>query len=339
MRRVRRAAMALLLVVTGAAEAVAQDAPPSAAPVVVTGYVRTVDFVTAEGARVEVAGGGGAARVGADGRFSMPFGSARGGQEVRVELAGYFPATHLLPDDGGNLGTVLLIPRRWRVTTGAHAGREVPVDLVGATGGGCRGCGSFYAEVLGETDSELPPGIPAWPPTAFPLEVAFDRENGARISAADSTAFWRSVLALEDVFGLRLFRPAPLPVVLANVANDGPGSLLVFVDPRLPGAGWGSSVAQSGTILSGAVHFRSAHTFSSPRASEVVAHEVFHALGFGHTCAWRSIVADARRCRALQTPLPTAEDVAHAQLLWRIRDLEREARVWNTIEAALRAGS
>jgi hypothetical protein len=180
-----------------------------------------------------------------------------------------------------------------------------------------------------------PPGIPTWPPSSFPLEVAFDRENGALVSARDSVAFWQIVRTMEEHFGLRLFRPAPLPQVLANVANDGPGSLLVLIDPRLLSTGWGSSVSQSGDILAGAVHFRHARTFSSADGASIVTHEIFHALGFGHTCRWRSVVADVKRCRGNQAPAPTASDVAHAQLLWRIRELERGARISTTVAAAL----
>lgn len=280
--------------------------------------------------------GGGAARIGSDGRFSITTsGPAGAGAEVVISLEGYHTAALSPGRSSGQLGPIFLIPERWEIRTGVHAGKVVQVDLVGATREECRGCGSFYREVLGAAHSTLPPGIPTWPPTAFPLEVAFDRENGGRISARDSASFWRIARSVEEHFGLRLFRPAPLSVVLANVANDGPGSLLVLVDPKLPNVGWGSSVAQSGDILAGAVHFRSAYTFVGAGASEVVAHEIFHALGFGHTCAWRSIVADAGRCRTRQAPAPTAADVAHAQLLWRIRDLEREARVSNTIAAAL----
>src|SRR5690606_4994445 len=129
---------------------------------------------------------------------------------VSITHPGYHTAELPVPPGGVELGTVLLVPRRWRVVTGEHAGTEVPIDLAGATGGGCRGCGAFYGTVLGDEESELSPGIPTWPPTAFPLQVAFDRENGGRISGADSATFWVAVRSLEDSFGLRLFHPSPL---------------------------------------------------------------------------------------------------------------------------------
>lgn len=254
---------------------------------------------------------------------------------MTVSLDGYHPAEVPLPASG-DVGTILLVPRTWRIVTGVHAGSEVEVDLAGATRPVCAGCDAFYGRVRGDENSRLPPGIPSWPPRAFPLDVAFDRENGARITAADSIAFWGIARSLENAFGLRLFRPAELRRVLAEIRDDGPGSLLVTVDPQLPGIGWGSYGGQSGDILAGTVHFRSTFTFRGPGADEVVAHEIFHALGFGHTCAWRSLVADPRRCRTQQTDTPTPQDVAHAQLLWRIRQLEREARISNTVEAALR---
>lgn len=330
-RLVRLAAPLLLLLGIVAAAPGRTDAGT------LVGYVRTVDFATAAGATVQVPGSDAVAYVDGDGLFRLvaPDGDF-GTREAVVSLPGYHSATFTIPSSG-DLGTLLLIPRRWRIASGAHSGKVVDIDLPGATGSGCTRCVAFYGDVLGDENSTLSPGIPTWPPTAFPLEVAFDRANGARISRADSASFWRVVWSMEEQFGPRLFRPAPLDAVLQNVANDGPGSLLVMVDPRLPSTGWGSSVAQSGDILAGAVHFRSGFTLMRGGASEVIAHEVFHALGFGHTCAWRSIVADVGRCRSRQADLPTPEDVAHAQLLWRIRNLEREARVWNTVDAALRS--
>ena len=303
----------------------------------VQGFVRTVDFAPAAGASVTVRGSTAAqGTTSSTGHFSLGADvTARTGAVVTVTLDGYHRAEVPVPASG-DVGTILLIPRTWRIATGAHAGTEVEIDLAGATRPVCAGCDAFYGSVRGDQNSRLPPGIPSWPPRAFPLDVAFDRENGSQITAADSTAFWGIARSLESAFGLRLFRAAELRRVLAEIRDDGPGSLLVTVDPQLPGIGWGSYGGQSGDILAATVHFRSAFTFRSPGAREVVAHEMFHALGFGHTCAWRSLVADPLRCRTQQADSPTPEDVAHAQLLWRIRQLEREARISNTVEAALR---
>ena len=299
--------------------------------------MRTVDFAPAAGAAVTVNGTRGmSGRVAADGRFSLRSdGPADTGATVTVALSGYHPAVYPLPASG-DLGTLLLIPRVWRIAAGTHAGSEVPIDLPGAARPVCAGCDAFYGSVQGDDRSRLPPGIPSWPPRAFPLDVAFDRENSARITSADSIAFWTIARSLESAFGLRLFHAADLETVIAEIHDEGRGSMLVTVDPQLPGIGWGSYGGQSGDILASTVHFRSTFTFRAPGAAEVVGHEIFHALGFGHTCAWRSIVADPRRCRTQQADSPTPEDVAHAQLLWRIRELERGARISETVEAALR---
>lgn len=306
-------------------------------PATISGFVRAADFRSVAGATVRVIGGAEAATVDADGRFTVRPGAIGGaGGGLEIELEGYYRSSVRLEPGEGTAPAVVLVPRAWTITAGRYAGQVVPIDLEGATGAACGDCGAFYGSVLGDERSTLPPGIPAWPPTAFPLEVAFDRENGALVSARDSVAFWQIVRTMEEHFGLRLFRPAALPRVLANVSNDGPGSLLVLIDPRLMSTGWGSSVSQSGDILAGAVHFRHARTFSSSDGAAIVAHEIFHALGFGHTCRWRSIVADVKRCRGNQAPAPTASDVAHAQLLWRIRELERGARISTTVAAALR---
>jgi hypothetical protein len=308
------------------------------APAVISGSVRAADFGPVAGATVRVRGGRSTLRLERDGEFRVEAHAGAGSHvELEVVLEGYYPSVRRVAARTGRTPPLLLVPRRWTITTGRFAGEVVEIDLEGATGAACGSCGAFYGKVLGGEKSPVPPGIPTWPARSFPLEVAFDRENGALVSARDSVAFWRVVRALEDHFGLRLFHPAPLASVLANVDNDGPGSLLVLIDPRLLSTGWGSSVAQAGDILAGAVHFRHARTFSLSDGPVVVAHEIFHALGFGHTCRWRSIVADVRRCRSRQASMPTPSDVAHAQLLWRIRDIERGVGVWTTIASAMAA--
>lgn len=74
---------------------------------------------------------------------------------------------------------------------------------------------------------------------------------------------------------------------------------------------------------------------AGPQGAELVIHELMHALGVGHTCAWRSVAADLRRCPGRRSPVPTAEDVAYTQVLYRVRHLQtaRGAR-WG-LEAAL----
>jgi hypothetical protein len=66
-----------------------------------------------------------------------------------------------------------------------------------------------------------------------------------------------------------------------------------------------------------------------------VVHELLHTLGFGHTCAWKSVLADVRRCPYMRADAATPEDVAYVQVASRVRDLERAARGRRGMQAAL----
>jgi hypothetical protein len=52
----------------------------------------------------------------------------------------------------------------------------------------------------------------------------------------------------------------------------------------------------------------------------VAVHELLHAIGFGHTRGWASIMGP----NADGIGSPTAEDVAYAQLLYAISRLQRD---------------
>jgi hypothetical protein len=49
-------------------------------------------------------------------------------------------------------------------------------------------------------------------------------------------------------------------------------------------------------------------------------HELLHAIGFGHTGGWSSIMGP----NVAGVELPTAEDVAYAQLFYAITQIQRD---------------
>jgi hypothetical protein len=102
---------------------------------------------------------------------------------------------------------------------------------------------------------------------------------------------------------MEIFRPA-------SVSKDDPPDVIV-VDLSLMRNVDGLSRAtwtQSGELFDVRVTFRDVAVLHDPH---VVAHEMMHALGFGHTTAWRSIV-NPRDANSLVRV--TAEDVAYAEL-------------------------
>ncbi len=108
---------------------------------------------------------------------------------------------------------------------------------------------------------------------------------------------------MEADIGMRLFVPATLG------ANDDPvDAIIVALEATASGEGvtlitWTSS----GDVYDARVFLRSLKTLHDSR---IVIHEMVHALGFGHTTEWASIMnpSTSRIARL------TAIDVAHVQL-------------------------
>jgi Matrixin len=140
--------------------------------------------------------------------------------------------------------------------------------------------------------------------------VAFVRAAPfSAIAPADSAAFWSSVEQLENHLGIHAFRPAEPPALA-----DGRLGVEVVIDPRIPPAAvtWGSW-SSDGNLNDVRVAVRTRADF---RNAALVAHEMLHALGFGHATEWRSVMT--RTAEADVTSL-TPQDVAYVQLIYRVR--------------------
>lgn len=268
------------------------------------------------------------------GGFSLPLPRVSRGDSVDLVVEageGYHRAlARVAVEDAGAEHGFVLVPRGWTVPSGAYAGARVEIDLRAAFTPVCRGCSGFYRR-------GSPHSLRTWPGRAFPLRVAFDREwSGARITARDSAAFWRVVEEMEEVFGSDLFRPAPIGETFTG--EESPEDvILVVVDPSLRSAGLGMVSSLGSDITFGEVYLKWPGLISDPREGEVVLHELVHTLGLGHTCSWRSIMAVPSRCPGLRASTPTPEDVAHAQLLQRVRELQRTHGARWGLDAALAA--
>jgi hypothetical protein len=314
-------------------------------PRVVDGRVYPADGSGTAGVRVVVAGEVYADSVRLDSTGVFSFRVPRypiGPLEVRIGEAGAETAflpwlLRLRPADRSEGLAAVLVPRRYTIPEGIFGGTVVPIDVVGATARSCARCAAFYRGVLGDTLPGRPPGIPTWPDSVFPLHVAIDQEVGPRLSPRDSVSFWRIADEVEGAFGRDLFEATSLEYALDPDLADSRGVVLVSVNPSLPGAeGWGNSAAQGGDLLAAAVMMRQPSNFSGSTARFLVSHELLHALGFGHTCSWSSVVA-AEQCPGRRAGFLTPEDVAHALVLWRVRALERALGISNTVSATLAA--
>jgi hypothetical protein len=230
---------------------------------------------------------------------------------------------------------IVLVPRTWTIPAGRYAGQGVAVSPHRARTPVCPRCSVFW--VRQQPRGQEAVRFQGWPGSRFPLRVAFDREHSVPAGAVpDSAAFWRGVANLEDAFGMDLFRPARYAQTLAKgVEEVGPDDVvLVVIDPSLPVAGLTMVLGRRGFVEYAAVSLQRRGVVLTDYGPELVGHEMMHALGFGHTCSWRSVSADLQRCPQMRTSAPSPEDVAHAQVLYRVRDLQRAGDLRWGLDAA-----
>jgi hypothetical protein len=346
-----RPPFALLVLALGLLPALALGAGPEVGipgdTVTVRGQVHTADGGGAWGLEVSLRGldSEEAHRTGirAGGRFELRMPAPR---DTLVELAigaadpgasDYHPViAYLRADRLTEEQRVVLVPRRWVIPAGTHAGTAVEISLQRAYTPACTGCPSFYRQGLPDAGVGRLVSPESWPATAFPLRIAFDRgQSRALITARDSIAFWRIADAMARDYGEPLFRPARYRDALPEDGDSG-DVILVSVDPSMRMQGLGTSVSSRGDIFFGAVRVRTPSLLTGADAPQVVTHELMHALGLGHTCAWRSAVAQVTTCPGRRSASLTAEDVAYTQVLARVREIQFAFGAAIGIEAALR---
>ncbi len=317
---------------------------PAADAQAIRGRLWAADGSSTAGLRVTAHAGAwtDSASTDAEGRFVVPRPNALGGDSVRVvvDAAGarvFHPSVASLGrGEWHEEVRMVLLPRRWTIRAGTHAGQTVEVSATRGFAPTCRGCtsGFFRRGVPARVGARST--VPAWRPGSFPLRVAFDHEyTSEAISGRDSAAFWSDVAELERDLGEHLFRPARFSE--ADPVEDAPEDLvLVWVERGLRSAGLGSVAYSGGDIGYGSVRFDDAMAFTRPGAPGLIAHEMVHTLGIGHTCAWHSVVADVARCPERRAPSATPEDAAYVQVHLAMGALQRAHGARWGLDAALR---
>ena len=276
------------------------------------------------------------------GRFALPLaGEAADSLELIVDAAERGRRTHhpalvrIHRRDAAAEHGIVLLPRTWTIPAGRYAGERVAVRPHLARTPVCRRCSVFW--VRQQLQANGPVRWQGWPVSRFPLRIGFDREHSVPVGAApDSAAFWQAVARVEDAFGMDLFRPVRYAQTLPRHEDDNPDDVvLVVIDPSLGIAGLTTVLGRSGTVEYATVSFQRRGSVLGDVGPELVGHELMHVLGFGHTCSWRSIAADLQRCPELRASSPTPEDVAYAQLFYRVRDVQRASGARWGLEAAV----
>jgi hypothetical protein len=181
----------------------------------------------------------------------------------------------------------LLVPRRSTFATPAYPSATIDVSLQSAFARVCTddtnaNCNSFFPQIWKSS-------VILWADADLPVPLAFNRATGA-ISATDSIAMWAVIDQMQRELGRQLFVPIDFSQVLAPDANGfSRKAVLVSVDATLSGfSGFTNWIWDSGfNMLASKTRVR-LNSFLADRS--LMTHELLHALGFHHTCAWVTVM-------------------------------------------------
>jgi len=201
----------------------------------------------------------------------------------------------------------------WTIRAGSYTGTTVLLNRDAASR---RGSSFLRVSKLKYDDRFV-----GWNPSRLPAAVAF--ALGSHINEADSMAFWSILRQMEADVGMRLFEPAtlakdhdPYDVIVVDTKNMVSDDGVTFVT-------W----SNNGALYDARVFFRSSGIL---RSSRVVTHEMMHALGFGHTTAWTSVMSSNASGPDRLTPL----DVAYAQYGFESRAASERSDMWERLALA-----
>jgi hypothetical protein len=188
----------------------------------------------------------------------------------------------------------------WTIEAGAYAGFRIPLHFDAAFG--ARGKREHFWRLA--TGARSTSGIVGWKSTRYPIPIAFRHKGFSRaISPSDSVVFWSIIAQMNADFGFELFRPA-------TVGKEDPPDVIVvdLGDMRNTDGLSRETWTPWGELFDVRVTFNDAETLHDRR---VVTHEMMHALGFGHTMGWRSVL-NLRQSNDADRVTP--DDVAYAEL-------------------------
>jgi hypothetical protein len=223
---------------------------------------------------------------------------------------------HLPSDTAGVVARPFLIPETVTFTSKTFGSSTVSFSTRAAFTAVCTdttnaNCNSFYPK------SWLIAAPHLWPEAALPIPVAFNRAgSSADITASDSIALWTNISQMQDALGRQLFTPATLSS-LGAPDDQGylSGAVLISIDNTLSAtAGYTNwNWNGSGAVFESKTRVGSAAALAS---RGLVTHELLHALGFHHTCAWPSVMG-GYGCALLSGP--TVQDAGAFTLAWTLR--------------------
>ena len=208
---------------------------------------------------------------------------------------------------------VVFVPKILAIRAGTFAGTPVNISVDNAVvpcstpGGACQN--GFYG-------AQFRTGVTAW--SSLPIGVQL-----TGFSSSDSATMWVALRAMNDALGRTFFVP-----------DDGRALQLITVGIGLPPEGAGS-LGYTTWHWDVAHRMTDAHIgfVSTTPAANLVQHEFMHALGFGHTCSWSTVMG------GYGCPMAgglSASDVAYVNLAYAVFETEKTFRL---PDGALRCGT
>ena len=310
---------------------------PPAPPVSATGQLFMIDGLAPGPLTAALRTGGSppkSAAIGADGRFGLS--SVAPGDPVDLLIDGpsgaYLPSLLRFPRAliSATELRILLAPRRWTIGTGTYSSTAIDVSPTKAFTPPCATAGDINCD--GFYPAAWVSGIKVWDDATLPAPLAFDHlRSAAPISASDSVALWAIVRKMEADMGRALFRPATATDLAIEADGWSSGAVLVRVDAALaPGRGFTNWRWDGrGVVFAAVVRAASASVLGS---SGVVTHELLHAIGLKHSCAWPSVMG------GYGCPIGsglTPQDVGYAQLAIQLSKIQRANNAYRNLYDAM----
>ena len=184
----------------------------------------------------------------------------------------------------------LLIPESETFTSPSYGTSSVAISLQSAFTRVCgddtnANCNSFFPQ------SWLSGVVPLWAANDFPIQLAFNHAATTNpITDADSIALWTVIHQMEADVGRTLFKPVNFSSLTAPDANGfSPKAVLVWVDNTLTGfSGYTNWIWDANQNMVAAKTRVRLNSYLASRS--LMSHELLHALGFHHTCAWVTVM-------------------------------------------------
>ncbi|MFZ3020262.1 MAG: hypothetical protein WA051_01930 [Minisyncoccia bacterium] len=225
---------------------------------------------------------------------------------------------------------IVLIPTTWTTTSGEYAGQTVAIDPAKPFVSDNHGL-AYYGETFTCSLNNAQCGVVSWPILPAPIMIMQGQHGGSfwnyteLFTNSDSASLLQARNRLQQLFGSALVRD-PNP---GEVADNGTGGITVGID-SIPFVG-GPSLGVSGVatdndrnVVAGSILFRNRKAVGLIGGAMS---EIMHALGVGHSCGWRSVVAIDCPPGGQTAMEPTVEDVAY---FWLLQALRKQERTMNT---------